>query len=351
VPEGDESSIGRAFGAENRARLLTQFLAERNPIDPEAAWRAVYELLLWTDRSIGLAHCYESDKCQPGRPWYARSLAFHHWLAGQFGVDPVLLGESIDWLFRHAILDYAALDAGEQLAKASTQREPYAGVGMPVPGEDLGLASVIAEALHDYLPTEPPPEVWRGLSEALAAHLKQDNKRKNLLGEGFEDTLAALIRQIPPAGGGWVVRTRVLLGDIPGFNPQGEEEKQKRVDLVLCDTGARRRVLVTAKWSVRADREEQFGTDFEAYARANAGPPFDHFLITNEFDAARLKAACTRVVMNAHLFTAVVHVNPAGLLQVYPEPRRHSASALPELLASERLVSLSAWLSALFAST
>jgi hypothetical protein len=51
------------------------------------------------------------------------------------------------------------------------------------------------------------------------------------------------------------------------------------------------RTFVTAKWSVRADREEQFMGDFQAYERLeSAGPDFGYVLITNEFDAARRSA-------------------------------------------------------------
>jgi hypothetical protein len=48
------------------------------------------------------------------------------------------------------------------------------------------------------------------------------------------------------------------------------------------------RTLVTAKWSIRADREEQFMSDFQTYERLeSAGEDFAYLLITNEFDAAR----------------------------------------------------------------
>ena len=62
----------------------------------------------------------------------------------------------------------------------------------------------------------------------------------------------------------------------------------------LCQAGDAR-ILVTAKWSVRADREEQFMSDFQAYERLeSAGRDFGYVLITNEFDAARLRAARAR---------------------------------------------------------
>jgi len=343
VPGGKQEGVERAFGAENRARLLKLFLDTHPPISPFDAWKAIYRLLLWTDRTIGLAHCYESDKCQPGRAWYARSLAFHSWVANELGVTPAGVGEEIDWLFRTAVADFAARDADVQLAKAQKQRQPYAGHDFPTPGEDMGLLAVVRDSIGDYLTADPPPDAWRQMSERVTAYLRQENKRKNLLGEGFEDTLAAIIGRIPEADG-WEIRTRVLLGDIPGFTPQGEEEKQKRVDLALWDKANAQRVLVTAKWSVRADREEQFGTDFQAYVRANVGRPFHHVLITNEFDAARLRHACTELAANAHLFHAVVHVNPEGLLQAYGSPLRRSAAELPALIAAARLVPLSSWL-------
>ena len=69
------------------------------------AWQHVYRLLLWIDRTTGLAHCYESDKAQPGRPWYARSLAFHDWVSTEFHVAPANLADDIDWLFREAVKD------------------------------------------------------------------------------------------------------------------------------------------------------------------------------------------------------------------------------------------------------
>ena len=52
----------RAFGADNRQRLLREYLSSIPPISPDVAWKHVYRVLLWTDRTTGLAHCYESDK-------------------------------------------------------------------------------------------------------------------------------------------------------------------------------------------------------------------------------------------------------------------------------------------------
>ncbi|MGH7886408.1 MAG: hypothetical protein ACREPG_00960, partial [Candidatus Binatia bacterium] len=86
-------------------------------------------------------------------------------------------------------------------------------------------------------------------------------------------------------------------------------------------------------------------TDFEAYARLeSAGQDFEYTLITNEFDAARLKAACDRRRQNALLFTHVVHVNPDAVLATYGEAVRGSATAVSAHVKDGRLMSLEAWL-------
>src|SRR5205807_337461 len=102
---------------------------------------------------------------------------------------------------------------------------------------------------------------------------------------------AFVMERLPATG--LTVRARPLLHELPGFRAPPRGEKARRVDLAVV--AGDRRVLVTAKWSVRADREEQFGVDFETYARLeDSGRDFEFVLVTNEFDAARLAAACER---------------------------------------------------------
>lgn len=339
----DRGASSRAFGAENRRRLIDEFLDAEGPVDPASAWKLAYRLLLWVNRAIGLAHCYEADKCTPGRPWYARSLAFHAWLASELEVDPDRLGSRIDHLFRTVVAQLAEEDAETRAAKAAAQRAGFE--ALPEPGEDAEMVDLVRDALGQYLEEEPPAAVWRDFTAKVAAYFFLENKRKNLLGEGFEDTIAALVRRLPRART-LEVHNRVLLGDIPGFQHQGVAEKAKRVDLALWEDGGTRS-LVTAKWSVRADREEQFGTDFDAYVRVNQGAPFEYILVTNEFDAARLKAACRRLAGNAPLFTAVVHINPEGVLRAYEGSQRGAATVLRELVSEGRLISLGEWLAGL----
>ena len=337
--------IERAFGASNRARLLARYFQNAGAVTSVNAWQHIYRLLLWIDRTTALAHCYESDKAQPGRPWYARSLAFHDWLSTELNVPPTALAEQIDWLFREAVKDLATRAVASRNEIYERQRLPYADRAFPEPGEDPELAAIIQEVLRDWMNPEPPASVIANLTRLIHTHLSQENKRKNLVGEGFEDVLAAIFVRLS-FNAPLQVRTRVALHEFPGFHRPAPTEKIKKVDLGLIS--GRFRTLVTAKWSIRADREEQFMSDFQTYERLeSAGEDFAYVLITNEFDAARLRAACERRRQNAPLFTHVVHINPAAVNIVYRDTQSESAIAMREHIQSGRLMSLEAWLSQL----
>ena len=305
---------------------------------------SVYRLLLWIDRTTGLAHCYESDKSQPGRPWYARSLAFHGWLARALGVTPLSLASETDWLFREGIKRLAQVNVTLQAERAAAaERQRAAFPCFPAPGDDPELEALILEHLGPWLAEEPPRDVMSALTRLTRNHFTQENKRRNLVGEGFEDVLGGIASRIP-GGQKLEVIARPLLSQVPGFRSPPRGEKERRVDLAVIRPDGRR-TLLSVKWSVRADREEQFGIDFEAYARLeDRGEDFDFVLVTNEFDAARLVAACDRRRQNAFLFTRVVHVNPAGPLAVYGQEGRGSATRLEGLVQTGRLASLEGWL-------
>jgi hypothetical protein len=360
-PRADEAAttvpslaLERPFGEENRTRLLGEYFQGRGRVEPAETWRHVYRLLLWVDRTTGLAHCYESDKSQPGRPWYARSLAFHDWVSTALGTAPSDLGDHIDVLFRRATADLATAAAARRAvrtADAAAQREPYAGRGLPEPGEDPELEAIITDALKGYLATPPSAEVLRKLTERIQSHVGQENKRKNLVGEGFEDTVAALLRRMPGVIQAYDVHTRPLLHDLPGFRPPRAGSKSRQVDLALVHRTTGQRTLVSCKWSVRSDREEQFASDFRDYAELeDAGRDFSYVLITNEFDPARLAAACEMRRQNAPLFADVVHVNTDGPRAAYAAPtrgqHRGERSGITRALRhidTRRLLSLGPW--------
>jgi hypothetical protein len=342
APEPAQEAVSRAFGADNRARLLARYFTDAGEVTTGNAWQHVYRLLLWIDRTTALAHCYESDKAQPGRAWYARSLAFHAWVSNALNVSPAALGEHIDWLFREAVKDLAKGVLAARTAAYAAQRLPYEGQGFPEPGEDPGLVGIIKESLGKWMRNEPPEEEYRNLTRRITVYMTQENKRRNLVGEGFEDVIAAVVRRLPFSSS-VEIKNRSLLHDLPGFHSAPPNEKAKRVDLALIR--GERRILVSAKWSIRADREEQFHSDFEAYARLeSAGRDFGYTLITNEFDAARLKAACERRRQNAPLFTHVVHINPRAVLATYGDADRGSSNLVRAHVESGRLLSLQSWL-------
>lgn len=358
VEETASSDVDRAFGAINRARLLEEYFSTvaAEGVTNRSAWRHVYRILMWIDRTIGLAHCYESDKCQPGRPWYARSLKFHYWLANELGLAPQDLADGVDWLFAAAAKDLARaaeVRANILRERASKQRAPYEGHGMPLPGRDLELEALIEETLSDALDGAPSPGLVRRLSERIQAYMSSENKRKNLVGEGFEDTLAGLLRRLPDVDAQYDIIVRPALHDLPGFNHPRGGEKTRKVDLALVRRVDSWRVLVSCKWSIRSDREEQFATDFDTYARLeSSGSSFAYVLVTNEFDPARLAAACEMRRLNQNIFTDVVHVNPEGPRVVYDVPtgavaRRGSTNGLMRAMAhiqSGRIASLERWL-------
>lgn len=342
VPEPAQQAVLRAFGADNRAQLLARYFSHAGEVTTGNSWQHVYRLLLWIDRTTALAHCYESDKAQPGRAWYARSLAFHSWVSNALNASPATLGEHVDWLFREAVKDLAKGVLAARTAAYAAQRMPYQGQGFPEPGDDPGLTGIIKESLAKWMRNEPPEEEYRNLTRRITAYMTQENKRRNLVGEGFEDVVAAVVRRLRFSNT-FEIRNRSLLHDLPGFHPPSPNEKPKRVDLALLR--GNQRILVSAKWSIRADREEQFHSDFEAYARLeSAGRDFHYTLITNEFDAARLKAACERRRQNAPLFTHVVHINPTAVLAAYGDADRGSADMVRAHVNSGRLMSLQSWL-------
>lgn len=222
------------------------------------------------------------------------------------------------------------------------QRTPYKERGFPEPGEDVEVVTIVKDALGKWMSHEPPEAVYRSLTRRLYAHVTQENKRRNLVGEGFEDVLAAVIGRLRlsrPVE----IRGRVLLHDLPGFNPPARNEKPKKVDLALVR--GHERVLISAKWSIRADREEQFQSDFDSYTRLEAaGRDFEYTLITNEFDAARLKAACERRKQNAALFANVVHISPEAVLATYGDTKQGAVNDVRGHMDSGRLMSLEHWL-------
>jgi hypothetical protein len=345
--EETADQVSAAFGAENRARLIRQYFeaAEFDAAQVLTAWAHVYRLLLWVDPITGLAHCYESDKSQPGKNWYARSLAFHEWVSNALNSSPSHLAFNIDSLFRRAASDLKAevlRNAKRQAAAAAKQRAPFEGRGFPNPGEDPKLIEIFRTELTDYLSREPDSQHWQVLIERVREHFALESKRKNLLGEGFEDVLSHVMRKTcaPEVS----VGTRQPIHDIRGFTRAIDGEKPTKVDIAIVQP--EKRTLVTVKWSIRADREKQFLADFNDYVYANAeGTPWEYVCVTNEFDPARLRRACEKIAQHTHLFARLVHISTDALRATYGSSREPSVLRVLQYIDEGRLVSLGDWLS------
>ncbi len=344
--------LERPFGAESRRFLIRQYLDSVGVVTPEDAWKHVYRLLMWIDPTTSLAHCYESDKSQPGRHWYDRSMAFHAWLSAALGSSPRTLHREIDILFKGVISILAVVEAEEKDKRrknALRQRADF-DADMPDATGDPDLIENISAMLAQHYGTAPSEALVSEIIDTVTQDLYRENKRKNLLGEGFEDTLASVIRECAGASS-LEVHNRALLHDLPGFREPPKHEKARAVDLAVVSKTTGHRSLATVKWSVRADREEQFTIDLDTYSRMEFdGQPFSFVFLTNEFDAARLVAACRRRHGHRLMFDAVVHMNPEALVAVHSLKTRAKANDLLEHINEGRLISLGQWIRNLEAS-
>lgn len=315
------------FGADSRNLLIDQYFAGRH-IDPSNAWEHIFRLLLWIDPTTGLAHCYESDKSQPGKNWYGRSLAFHQWLAARFGSHPRQLHHEIDYLFRRAteVLAVANAENAERvMQRASAIRSKYPAELPDGPGnpELMDRVARILEAEYGQAPGE---DVLRAIVDLVASDVRSENRRRNLIGEGFEDVLGQVFQRCDSDGETRIFARRYL-HEVPGFREPRQGEKARKVDLAVVRGGVR--WLFTVKWSIRADREEQFEKDYTTYVRLEEwNERFNFVLITNEFDPARLVSACKRMHHNNPMFDNVVHVQPEALSHIH----REGSGNAPELL-------------------
>lgn len=101
-------------------------------------------------------------------------------------------------MFRHSLeLTRREEEAArrEDAARAALQRAPY-GDSMPLPNEDPELAALLEPLLpSDGLSAQD--HAVRDVIRSMRRHITSENKRKNLLGRGFEDVL--LKRRPAPA--------------------------------------------------------------------------------------------------------------------------------------------------------
>jgi hypothetical protein len=255
-------------------------------------------------------------------------------------------------MFRQVIKRVADEEAARRqvlAGRAAAQLTRYPQHSLPAPDDDPELRRLIEPLLPDDVRLQPDEDLVRDVLRRVRTHITSENKRKNLLGRGFEDVLAGVMKRLqggPPSSLG----TETPIGEIPGFRAPRTGDKTEKVDL-WTGTPDGRRILVSAKWSVRADREKQMRGDFLTYVASNeVRAPFEYVWITNEFDPARLVANATNTEGNQHLFDVVVHVCPAALHVVHelnaPTLSRTRA-LLHDQLERGRIIGVGDWLGSL----
>lgn len=296
------------FGRATRLRILAEYFGDAGDVTAGNAWEHVYRCLLWMNESAGLAHIYDSNHMQPGKVFHSRAVRFTEALCGLWHLDKPSLARVIDKLFKGCVLELLRKGAA---AAASG-------------GGDEGIAAELESELTGEIAAEL---VAAGIAEAEASPLARrietkarhfftiGNKRKNALGEGFEDLLEILLAKasgIPPD---WI-KTRTPVSQMPGFRrapPKakgGKAPREPRPDIAVVE-GNITHVIATAKWSIRQDRETQFASEYQAFQMNKTQPTeLRYALVTNEFDLARLRNVCNAIPGGAggYIFHNVYHV-------------------------------------------
>jgi len=288
-------------------RILSSYFDSAGDVTTTNAWEHVYRCLLWMNEGAGLAHIYDSNHMQPGKVFYSRAVRFTDALCALWQVDRPGLAKLIDQLFRSCVVELLRQ-----------------GVSATASGNDDGIAAALESELTGEIAAEL---MVAGVAEIDAGPLARrielkaryfftiGNKRKNALGEGFEDLLELLLIKascIPPDR----IKTRTPVSQMPGFRrapPKtkgGRTPREPRPDIAVVE-GAITHVIATAKWSLRQDRETQLASEYQAFQMNKTQPTeLRYALITNEFDLARLRNVCDAIPGGAggYIFHNVYHV-------------------------------------------
>jgi hypothetical protein len=291
------------FGKATRMRVLEEYLAAAGEISGANAWEHVYRCLLWMNKGAGLAHIYDSNHMQKGGVFHSRAVRFTELLCERWGIGKQDLANRIDCLFRGCIAELRRRRDPSVEADSELESELTAAIEALLRGDGLSdeRAKVLARQIE-------------GLSRDF---FTVGNKRKNALGEGFEDLLMILLGRVSniPAD---KLALRTPVSKLPGFRrapilKKGEKrEREPHPDIAMVDGGITH-VIVTAKWSMRQDRETQFQAEYTSYQMHKVQSTELRFaLITNEFDLARLKNVARAMPGGAggYIFHNIYHIAP-----------------------------------------
>jgi hypothetical protein len=356
------------FGKKSRVQIIERHLREDGVITPETAWKFIYRELLWIDSSTGLAHLYESDKAQEGRPWYRRSVVFTDRLCEEFGgITREELKRQIDRLFR-ACLDKLVKKLAKEKDGSTEEHDLLTSLTLPEASsavtEELTEAAVEEEGgePESYVPDAALVAEFTALVserlglagkqvEALAREMVErarfyftvERKRQNVLGEGFEDLLELLmvhVSRVPKER----ISVRVRADKLPGFTQEHTRERVEAPDIVILGDG-RTDLLTTVKWSLRHDRQKQLSDELDCYVSLISQEGFPRYaLITNEYDPGRL-INTNGLSRRGQAVDAIYHINTSLLLEAVHDHRE--ADELERLIGAGRIRSIEDFLNEL----
>jgi hypothetical protein len=330
------------FGKDTRIKLIRKHLEERDELTPITAWQFIYEELLWIDISTGLAHLYESDKAQPGRHWYNRTVKFTNLLCEKFGnITRAELKGKIDRLFRAIIAEIPHSEGTEisednakraltetqvpdkvinEIVEAATSRN---GSSENATDEDLAVEFTQIILEQTSLDRNQAEQLAITLVRRARFYYKVGNKRQNVLGEGFEDLLQILMIKVAKVPEGRIVmRTRA--NKLPGFKSKSNRKREEAPDIAVIGT-SETQILASVKWSIRHDRQKQFSDELNSYAELLDQPVRPKYIIiTNEYDPGRLLFLCNVEPHQGFEVDRVYHINPEILLGVLSDHDRFS---------------------------
>jgi hypothetical protein len=290
------------FGRMTRMRVLDKYFAQADAVTASNAWEHVYRCLLWMNLSAGLAHIYDSNHMQPDGVFHNRALRFTDLLCSHWGITRRELPGKIDHLFKGCVAE---------LKRQQTENEVEI---------DQDLESELISAIQLTLRNEGIAEPRALIVARKIEVMSQDfftigNKRKNALGEGFEDLLWILLQRVSgiPAN---KIHLRTPVSKMPGFRraalvlPGGRRKREPHPDIAIVE-GDVTHVIATAKWSMRQDRETQFQSEYSAFQMNKIqSMELTYVLITNEFDIARLKNVANAMPggEGGYIFHTIYHI-------------------------------------------
>ena len=211
---------GSPFGQATRMRVLEAYFARAGEVTAENAWEHVYRCLLWMNQGAGLAHIYDSNHMQPGGNFHSRAIRFTDELCRLFGVTRAQLPAEIDHLFKGCVEEWKRRRSTD--IDTELESELVAVIEQVLRGEGVADSRVRPVARH--------------LEVLSRDFFTIGNKRKNALGEGFEDLLYLLLVRVagvPPEK----IALRRPVSELPGFRRAPPRLPGSRPASRYCDFG------------------------------------------------------------------------------------------------------------------